>query len=131
MRVGAKTCGCNRNLHARWRRAGGILFGEERIEKFVPPDAGRAIKRGTEVGFAPEPKLFRDAPRGNVFGLAGGDYAMGLERIEHMSEKRLACFGRIALLPVGLADPVAELQPAVGGVETGAGYLEVDTSRPK
>src|SRR5689334_11910251 len=89
--------------------SGSVFFREERIEKFVPPDAGRTIKRGTEVGFAPEPELFRDAPRGRVFGLAGGDNAMGLERLERMREERLACFGRIALALVRAVESPADL----------------------
>ena len=35
-------------------------------------------------------------------------------------DQRMRGLGRIATPPVGLADPVAELQPAIGGVQPGA-----------
>ena len=41
-------------------------------------------------------------------------------RAEGEVDQRVRGLRRIAALPVGLADPVAELQPAIGGVEAGA-----------
>ena len=67
-----------------------------------------------------EAALVDHAARGRIDDPRRGMQHLDRRLLEGEVDQRVGGFGRIAALPVGFADPVAELQPAIGGVEPGA-----------
>ncbi|SIT57465.1 conserved hypothetical protein [Mesorhizobium prunaredense] len=61
-----------------------------------------------------------DPARGRIDHPRRGMQHLDRRLLEGEVDQRMRGLRRIAALPVGLADPVAELQPAIGGVEAGA-----------
>ncbi|CAH2403830.1 conserved hypothetical protein [Mesorhizobium ventifaucium] len=81
------------------------LAGDDRVQ--------HALAGILEAAFVDDPA------RGRIDDPRRGMQYLDSRPLEGEVDERMRGLRRIAALPVGLADPVAELQPAIGGVEAG------------